>query len=251
MPRALLISDLHLQHERPELTAALLGFLQEQAAGCDALFILGDLFEVWIGDDASTPLADSVADALRALTKQGSKVYLMHGNRDFLLGQDYASRAGAVLLPDPWLYDSPAGPVLLSHGDQLCSDDTDYMAFREMVRQNQWQQAFLARPIAEREAYARQARAQSAAATAGKMNEIMDVNNATVEALLQQHQQTVLIHGHTHRPAIHDISLDHAIAGQSEAKRVVLGDWGELAWYGEISPTGIKLESYPIIPPER
>lgn len=238
----LLISDLHLEAQRPDITAALLDFLARTAPGCDRLFILGDLFDAWLGDDDPSPLADEVAAALSVLAEGGSDIFIMHGNRDFLLGADYCRRCGAELIDEPYSLPSPAGPVLLLHGDQLCTDDHDYMRFRETVRAPAWQDEFLARPLAERQEFARQAREQSKAATADKPEEIMDVNQQAVVALLEQTGHQIMIHGHTHRPATHELTLTDG----SSAQRIVLGDWDKLLWYGEINDGGIRLHSRPL-----
>jgi UDP-2,3-diacylglucosamine hydrolase len=239
--RLLFISDLHLQESRPDISAALFRFLERNTGRCDALYILGDLFEVWIGDDAWDSLAQRVAAALKAFSENGARIYLMHGNRDFLMGSDFASACGAELLADPTVIRSSAGSIILSHGDALCVDDQDYQAFRQQVRDPRWQAAFLARSLSERRAFAEQARQQSKQATAGKDMGIMDVNNDAVSELLQAQQQSRLLHGHTHRPARHSIRLDPAIAGESEGWRLVLGDWDNKLWYAEINDGEITL----------
>jgi UDP-2,3-diacylglucosamine hydrolase len=239
--RLLFISDLHLQDSRPDITAALLRFLERNTGKTDALYILGDLFELWIGDDAQDALALRVAAALKAISENGARINLMHGNRDFLMGEDFARACGAELLADPTVIETSAGAIILSHGDALCVDDHDYQAFRQQVRNPQWQAAFLARGLSERRAYAEQARQQSKQATAGKSMGIMDVNQQAVLELLQEQQQSRLLHGHTHRPARHSIQLDAPIGGTSEAMRLVLGDWDEKLWYAEISDGEITL----------
>ena len=244
--KILLISDLHLEDSRPEITASLLYFLQSNEGACDALYILGDLFDVWIGDDDVSELAISVAAALKAFNDAGASIYIMHGNRDFLIGADFAQRCGAALLADPYVLQSAAGPILLLHGDQLCTDDTDYMQFRDMVRQESWQQEFLRKSLKDRSAFAQQAREQSRLATASKPVSIMDVNQAEVQRLLADTGQLTMIHGHTHRPAIHDVALTGPINGQTMAKRIVLGDWHQMVWFGEISSDGVKLQHLPL-----
>ena len=239
----LLISDLHLEASRPQITAALLDFLAHRAVGCPRLFILGDLFEAWLGDDDPSPPAPQVAAALAALAKGGTEVFIMHGNRDFLLGQDYCRRCGASLIDEPYSLPTAAGPVLLMHGDTLCTDDHDYQQFRQMVRAEQWQKDFLARPLAERQAFAKQARAESKAATANKPNEIMDVNQSAVIQALESTNHTRMLHGHTHRPAIHDLHLSNG----TPAQRTVLGDWSAKLWYAEVTADGaIHLHEQPI-----
>jgi UDP-2,3-diacylglucosamine hydrolase len=217
----LFISDLHLSPERPAIAALFLRFLRDRARGAEALYILGDLFEYWIGDDAGrAPEVQPLLAALRALTQAGVPVYVMHGNRDFLLGPGFEQDSGCRLLPDPTVITLYGEPVLLMHGDTLCTDDVDYLKFRAMVRNPQWVQMFLAKSIPERIAMAREYREVSKAATTTKKPEIMDVNPAAVEAALRDHQVRHLIHGHTHRPAQHQFTLD----GQT-ARRTVLGDW--------------------------
>lgn len=216
----LFISDLHLDVERPQATAAFVRFLAEQAIHADALYILGDLFEAWLGDDDDSPLADTVARALHALSQHGTAIHFLRGNRDFLLGPDYARRCGMRLLPDPCVIDLYGSPTLLAHGDLLCSDDVAYQQFRRQVRAPAWQAAFLAQPLAERAAFAANARAASKAHQHGIDETITDVNPDTVNQWLERFGIARIIHGHTHRPAI------HAPASDAEAwQRIVLGDW--------------------------
>ena len=218
----LFISDLHLDAERPHIVDLFVELLEGEARSARALYILGDLFESWIGDDDDAALAARVAQATRALRDAGVPVYFMHGNRDFLLGADYAARAGMTLLADPSVVELGGERVLLMHGDTLCTDDVEYLKFRALVRDPRWQQQFLARPLEERRAFAAQARGESRKHTSSAKAEIMDVNQAAVEAALRRHGVRKLIHGHTHRPATHRFDLD----GQT-AERVVLGDWYE------------------------
>ena len=218
----LFISDLHLDDARPQITDLFIRFLANEARGADALYILGDLFESWIGDDDDASLANRVAEGLRALRDSGVPIHFMHGNRDFLLGLDYAKRAGMTLLTDPTLVDLHGEHTLLMHGDTLCTDDTEYQKFRTLVRNPVWQSQFLAKPLPERRAFAAQARGESRKHTAMKAAEIMDVNQTAVESALRIHGVRRLIHGHTHRPATHRFELD----GEA-AERIVLGDWYE------------------------
>lgn len=245
--RLLFISDLHLEDSRPDITATLLQFLNQETGRCQALYILGDLFEVWIGDDAWEPLAHRVAAALSAFAAAGAQVYLMHGNRDFLLGEEFATACGARLLPDPSVIATALGPLLLSHGDVLCTDDVDYQQFRRQVRDPAWQQAFLARALSERRAFAEQARQQSRQATAGKNADIMDVNAEAVQRFLIDHQQLHLLHGHTHRPDFHRLQLPQAVQGETEAWRLVLGDWDQQAWFAELDASGVELRRMPLV----
>ena len=218
----LFISDLHLDESRPHIVDLYIDLLAGEARGADALYILGDLFEAWIGDDDDAGLPARVAQATRALSEAGVPVYFMHGNRDFLLGADYAARAGLTLLADPTVVELGGERTLLMHGDTLCTDDVDYLKFRALVRDPRWQRQFLSRPLAERRAFAAQARGESRARTSAARPEIMDVTQAAVEAAMRAHGVRRLIHGHTHRPATHRFDLD----GQT-AERIVLGDWYE------------------------
>ncbi len=218
----LFIADLHLEPACPARTALLLAFLQQQARSADALYILGDLFEAWIGDDDDAEPGPTVAAALRTLTEGGVPVFFLHGNRDFLLGERFAAAAGLRLLPESGVIDLAGEQVLLLHGDTLCIDDQDYQAFRAQVRNPVWQAQMLALSLTQRRALAGQLRESSRQATGQKAAEIMDVNQAEVERIMRWHGVQRLIHGHTHRPAIHDGLLD----GQP-ARRAVLGDWRE------------------------
>ena len=237
----LFISDLHLDDARPDITRALHSFLEDVAPEARALYILGDFFNVWIGDDAATELARGIGDALARLAASGTRVFLMHGNRDFLLGPDFASRCGATLIREPHLLDCFGRRYLLVHGDALCTRDTDYMAFRGMVRRRDWQQSFLARPGEERRRFAQEARAKSKAMSSNKAEDIMDVTPEEVSRVMREHEVGTLIHGHTHRPAVHEI-----YAGDLPARRIVLGDWDHSGWYLKLSTAGEELLSFPL-----
>lgn len=240
----LLISDLHLQDSRPDLTQAFLGFLDYYRNKCSQLFILGDLFEMWIGDDAPSELADSVAVALADFAKAGAEIAIMHGNRDFLIGNAYAARCSARLMTESEIITSGSREILLMHGDSLCTDDTDYQAFRSLVRQPAWQATFLAQPLEARLAFASQARAQSREATATKANDIMDVNQSAVNQALSNYGVKDLLHGHTHRPAVHEIGLTDRNQDACIAYRTVLGDWGSSAWIACLDEGEISLIEY-------
>lgn len=216
----LFISDLHLDPARPDITSQALEFLATETRDAEALYILGDLFEAWVGDDDPEPEKRRVIAALKQLTDRGLPCYFMHGNRDFLVGEGFAAASGCTLLADPTIVELYGTRVMLMHGDTLCTDDHQYQAFRQMVRNPAWQQAMLARPLAERVALAKQMREASAASMAGKSDEIMDVNQGAVEAAMREHDVDTLLHGHTHRPAVHRFELDGR-----EAVRIVLGDW--------------------------
>lgn len=220
----LFISDLHLDDARPRLVEAFEDLLASEARSMQALYILGDLFESYIGDDDDAPLNARVARTTRKVRDAGVPVYFMHGNRDFLLGRDYAGRAGMTLIDDPAVVELSGERVLLMHGDTLCTDDTAYLQFRKLVRDPAWQRAFLAKPLAERRAFAAQARGESRRHTASAKPEIMDVNQAAVETAMRAHGVRRLIHGHTHRPATHHFNTDGL-----KAERIVLGDWYDQA----------------------
>lgn len=220
----LFLSDLHLDASRPQITALFEAFCAGEARDAKAVFMLGDLFEAFLGDDDDGDIAHRVANATRALRESGVPVYFQRGNRDFLVGPDYAARAGWTLLPDPAVILLEGEPTLLMHGDLLCLDDIAYQAFRRQVRDPAWQQGFLAQPLAARRAFAAQARAASTAAQSGRDESIGDVSPSEVDRLMGLHGVRRLIHGHTHRPAIHDIPLSH---GALRGQRIVLGDWYE------------------------
>ena len=219
----LFISDLHLDPSRPEIIAIFRRFIADEAVNADALYILGDLFEAWIGDDADDETGKQFVAAMRPLREARKPCFYMHGNRDFLLGERFAREAGMTLLPDPSIINLYGTPTLLMHGDSLCTDDAAYQAFRQQSRAPAWQRAFLARSIAEREAFARQAREESRRYTRDNANAaIMDVNEGAVADAMRAAGVKRLIHGHTHRPATHSFDLNN-----TPATRIVLGDWYE------------------------
>ncbi|MGB5179736.1 MAG: UDP-2,3-diacylglucosamine diphosphatase [Gammaproteobacteria bacterium] len=231
------MSDLHLDPERPAITELVLDFLANRAVRSEALYILGDLFEAWIGDDDTGPMNDAVCDGLRACKEAGTPVFVMHGNRDFLLGAAFATRSACTLLDDPGCIELYGTPTLLMHGDLLCTDDTGYMTFRDMVRNPGWQEALLSKPLEERRRMAQDMRASSREQTSGKAESIMDVNREAVERIMTENNVQRLIHGHTHRPAIHDLK----VAGHP-AQRIVLGDWYEQGSVLVCSPAGCELQ---------
>lgn len=237
----LFIADLHLDASRPEAIATFLEYLQTSARQAAALFIVGDLFEAWIGDDAY-PSADPIAPALKALAANGTDIWLMHGNRDFLIGEAFAKAAGATLLTEPARLNIDDRAVLVEHGDALCTDDHAYQAFRAQVRDPAWQAQFLALPITERLAQARAARTRSGEDMAGKTATIMDVNTQAVHQRFSEHAVTRLIHGHTHRPGVHTLRLK-----TDSAKRFVLGDWFEQGSVLVIDHGDWQLKSLPLV----
>lgn len=237
----LFISDLHLEPQKPAITQAFLSFLEQRTQGIDALYILGDLFEAWIGDDYENEWLTQIKLALRQVSERGIALYFMHGNRDFLIGTGFAAETGCTLLQDPTRIDLFGTPALLMHGDTLCTEDVAYLEFRAMVRNPAWQQGLLAKSIPERLAIAKNLREQSQSAVAGKTMHIMDVTEQEVERVLQSHQVPLLIHGHTHRPQIHNLQIN----GQA-AQRIVLGDWSTHGWVLSFDQDGPKLTSFPI-----
>lgn len=215
----LFISDLHLDAVQPEIGEQFVAFLgSAEARAAEALYILGDLFESWIGDDDDDPYRRSMVAALADYRQTGVAGYFMHGNRDFMIGADFGASSGFELLPEAIVVDLYGNRVLLMHGDQLCTDDHEYQAFRSMVRQPQWQQQMLELPLAQRRQIASQARAASNTAGQQKSMDIMDVNADAVTAVLREHDVDTLLHGHTHRPAIHT-------PNGTPGTRIVLGDW--------------------------
>jgi UDP-2,3-diacylglucosamine hydrolase len=235
----LFVSDLHLDPERPAITELFGRFVDEEARGADALYILGDLFEAWVGDDDPSDAGAYVAERLRRLRGAGVPVRFIRGNRDFLLGGDYARRAGMDILPDPAVVPLYGKPVLLMHGDLLCSDDTAYQAFRAQTRDPRWQAQFLAQPLAARLAFAQQARAaskahQSGLQAQGAMDAITDATPATVADTFARYGIDRIIHGHTHRPKVHDGRV---------GTRIVLGDWYEQGSVLRVDPDRFELAS--------
>ena len=230
----LFISDLHLDDRRPETTALLLRFLQEEAATADALYILGDLFEFWLGDDVPSRCSSEVATALSSLNDRGVPCYFMHGNRDFLLQENYAELAGMQLLPEEYVADLYDERVLLMHGDSLCTDDKPYQQFRTLVRNPIWQHEFLSKTPQDRLQVALQARDASAEHKGNLDMNIMDVNQNEVIERFERHGVHRLIHGHTHRPATHELLVN----GEA-AQRIVLGDWYTQGSVLRVQPGGI------------
>lgn len=235
----LFISDLHLDPARPEITRLFGDFLDREARDAEALYILGDLFEAWVGDDDPSDTGAFVADRLKALTDNGVPVYFMHGNRDFLVGADYALRTGMTLLPDPSPVTLHDKPVLLMHGDLLCTDDVEYQAVRTQTRDPAWQAQFLHQPLDARLAFAAKARAASQARQgelhdAGTMKTITDVSPVAVADAFAAHRVDTLIHGHTHRPAVHR---------DGARTRIVLGDWFKQGSVLRVDAAGYSLRT--------
>ena len=238
----LFISDLHLEAERPDITRAFLHFLSTRARKAQALYILGDFFEAWIGDDGMDEFQHSIARALRELSDRGTRVYLMHGNRDFLIGQAFCREAGCTLLRDPSLIDLDGEKILLMHGDSLCTLDAAYMKLRRWLRNPL--SLFILRnlPLATRHKLARKLRKESRAQTRMKASEIVDVTPAEVEKIMRDKGVRILIHGHTHRPAVHELEIDGR-----PARRIVLGDfWDSQGWALEADEQGLQQAPFPL-----
>jgi UDP-2,3-diacylglucosamine hydrolase len=214
------ISDLHLDGNRPELLRLFQRFMRGRARNADSLYILGDLFEAWIGDDDNNPDYRAVISELKQYSDSGHQLYVMHGNRDFLMASQFAADTGCKLLDDPAVIDLYGRPTILLHGDSLCTDDKQHMEFRAEVRSKHWQKDFLSKSLAERQSIAREMRRQSMLNKSNKPEAIMDVNPDSVSQVMRKHGVDRMIHGHTHRPAVHTLEID----GQA-AERIVLGDW--------------------------
>ncbi len=237
----LFIADLHLEAQRPDIVRAFVRFLQQRASQAEALYILGDFFEVWIGDDGMDELQHSIATALRHLSDSGTHIYLMHGNRDFLIGKDFCRQAGCTLLREGSVIDLYGEPVLLLHGDSLCTRDESYQRLRKRLRNpvSLWLLRHL--PLSTRHKLARKLRDASRLRVREKAAEIVDVTPEVVPQVMAEHKVHTLIHGHTHRPAMHELRID----GRN-ARRIVLGDWDRQGWALEVDAQGARLEAFPL-----
>ncbi|RRV15868.1 UDP-2,3-diacylglucosamine diphosphatase [Pseudomonas saudiphocaensis] len=231
----LLISDLHLEEQRPDISRAFLRFLKTRAAQAEALYILGDFFEVWVGDDGMTPFQHEIASALRTLSDGGTRLYLMHGNRDFMIGQAFCKEAGCTLLRDPHVATLGGERVLLMHGDSLCTRDEGYMRMRRLLRNPLSLFILHSLSLARRQKIASKLRSTSKKETRMKASDIVDVTPDEVLRVMRKHQVRTLIHGHTHRPASHALQID----GQA-AQRIVLGDWDRQGWALQIDASGFQ-----------
>ncbi len=230
------IADLHLAQNRPDISACFLRFLKHEAIKAKSLYILGDLFEAWIGDDDDSPFLTTIAKALATLASLGTQIYYIHGNRDFLLGEKYAKKAKMMLLPEVDMIELYGQEVIIMHGDTLCTKDVAYQKFRAKSRSWWWQFIIRSLPLFLRKKIAADYRKKSAAATAVKSQDIMDVTPDEVVRCLESYNSQLLIHGHTHRPAIHDLT-----ANNNHAKRIVLGDWYEQGAWLRVTPDGMEL----------
>jgi len=233
----LFISDLHLTADRPDISQQFLSFIQDSAPRAEALYILGDLFEIWLGDDAMTPTHGIILNAIKSISDRGISVYFMRGNRDFLIGDEFAKACGCEILNDPSVINLYGTPTLLTHGDLLCTDDTDYQAFRAYIRDPKTIKQLMALSIEERIAKGREYRAGSQAANKEKPMDIMDVNQDAVLAMLREHNVEHMIMGHTHRPNEHSFELEG-----KPAHRIVLGDWHEQGSQVYADASGCELQ---------
>ena len=235
------IADLHLAQNRPDITACFLRFLKDDAIQAQHLYILGDLFEAWIGDDDDSVFLTTIVEALAALSAMGTTIYYIHGNRDFLLGQRFAKKSAMILLPEIDLIDLYGKNVVIMHGDTLCTRDVGYQKFRKKSRSWWWQAIIKSLPLSVRKKIAADYRKKSAAATSVKSQDIMDVTPDEVVKCLENYHSQLLIHGHTHRPAVHELN-----ANNKEAKRIVLGDWYEQGAWLKVTPTTMQLMNTPL-----
>ncbi|MFQ5469460.1 MAG: UDP-2,3-diacylglucosamine diphosphatase [Gammaproteobacteria bacterium] len=238
--RALFVSDIHLDPNETAIAEVFLKFLAARTGDADALYILGDLFEAWLGDDAITPFEQEIIDALSVCSQSGTKLYFMHGNRDFLIRDHFSKLSHCTIINDPTLLNLNGIPTLLMHGDTLCSDDVEYQAFRDKLRQPGFMQELLALPVARRTEIAQQYRTISKEETGKKTDVIMDVNDETVKAMMNRFGAIRLIHGHTHRPGSHHVKLN-ACYGQ----RLVLGAWHQAGNFIECDQEGCRPKAFP------
>lgn len=234
------ISDLHLQEDRPDITEAFISFIEDKASKAERLYVLGDFFETWIGDDDESPLSSLVKETFLNLSKS-TDIYTMHGNRDFLIGNKFAEEAGFILIDDLKKEEMFGHSVLLMHGDLLCIDDIDYQSFRTTTREAAWREEFLSKSIIDRKKIASELRAISKEATGQKKEAIMDVSQDEVLRIMKEFSVNLLIHGHTHRPNVHDVNVNGI-----PAKRIVLGDWDTHGWFVWLDNDSCELQKFPI-----
>jgi UDP-2,3-diacylglucosamine hydrolase len=232
--RRIFLSDLHLQSAETRVFSAFVNLLQRESQRANEIYLLGDLVEMWVGDDDDSHLALTLQAVLK-LASQQTQIYFQHGNRDFLFGDDFCQSSGATWLPDPFLLDDH---ILLSHGDGFCTDDHAYQEVRSLLRSKAWQADILQKPLTERQSMGRQMREQSKQTNSNKSTQIMDVNGATVGQTMQIHGADLLIHGHTHRPG------DYPRRGQDAYRRIVLGDWHDCGWLCRQENDAFALECF-------
>lgn len=234
----LFISDLHLSAERTDITDCFLTFMKEETTGIDALYVLGDLFEMWIGDDDDSPFHQQIKSAFRQLTDSGVPCYFIHGNRDFLVGKRFSRETGVQLLPEHSVIDLYGTPTLILHGDTLCTLDEEYQRYRKKVHNRFIQWLFFRLPLSYRQKIGNKMRSNSSMTNQEKAQDVMDVTPDEVEKIMAQYQVTAMIHGHTHRPAIHHLNV-----GSLSASRTVLGDWYDHGSVLVCTPDGCQLET--------
>ena len=233
----LFVSDLHLSDDTPDIEAAFIRLLKQEPS-LDSLVMLGDVFEAWVGDDDDAPLADRIRLALRALADSGAEILFNRGNRDFMLGEQFARDIGGTLLPDQTVLEVAGQPTLVLHGDTLCTDDVDYQQFRQLVHSPEWQAEMMAKSLDERRELARQLRSMSIDAASNKPEDIMDVNQSAVSAAMRDADVAVMVHGHTHRPDRHQCDT---------GERIVLGDWtAQTGWLLREHGSELSLERFSI-----
>ena len=228
------ISDLHLDHKREDIKKAFFKFLESEASEFENLYILGDLFEVWIGDDFEDRFTSEIISELKKFSLKNKNIFIMHGNRDFLIGKKFAEKCGAKLITDPLILHKEGKKIMLSHGDIFCTDDLEYQNFKEKVRNEKWQKEFLSKDLKDREEIAKNLRKESAKKNSYKEDYLMDVNKLEVEKIAQENKVEILIHGHVHRPKVHN-----EVFGQ----RIVLGDWDKKYWFISFIGEKISLHS--------
>mgnify|MGYP001208570986 CR=1 FL=1 len=230
------LSDIHVSDDHPEISEHLKEFLLEEASKTNIIYILGDLFEYWLGDDDPNPSFNEIKNLLKRLSDKNISIFFIHGNRDFLIGESFAEVTGCQILHDPHVIDLFGKKVLISHGDIFCTDDKEYQLFRNQTRDPAWKESILSKSLCFREEFAKQARLESSKHTSSKKNEIMDVNKDEILKMYEKYNVDIIIHGHTHRPAIHDIFYN----GRSY-QRIVLGDWYEQGSILKCNQTGFDL----------
>jgi UDP-2,3-diacylglucosamine hydrolase len=228
------ISDLHLDSKREDIKKTFFKFLESEALEFENLYILGDLFEVWIGDDYEDEFTSEVIFELKQFSLSNKNIFIMHGNRDFLLGEKFAEKCGAELIPDPLILNIKEKKIMLSHGDIFCTDDLGYQNFKEKVRNEKWQKEFLSKDLKDREEIAKNLRKESAMQNSKKEDFLMDVNKSEVEKIAQENEVDILIHGHVHRPKIHN---------EFFGQRIVLGDWDKKYWFISLIGEKVSLHS--------
>ena len=232
----LFLSDIHVSDQHPEISQHLKEFLLKEESKTNAIYVLGDLFEYWLGDDDPNPSFAEIKNLLKKLSNKNISIFFMHGNRDFLIGESFAEETGCQILHDPYVIDLFDKKILISHGDIFCTDDKEYQLFRNQTRDPAWKESILSKSLSFREEFAKKARLESSKHTNSKKNEIMDVNKDEILKMYEKYNVEIIIHGHTHRPAIHDIYFNG-----KDCQRIVLGDWYEQGSILRCDETGFDL----------